>query len=429
MSVKRMRVEYLARVEGEGGLQVKVRDGQVEELTLNIFEPPRFFQGILLGRSFTEVADFTSRICGICPVAYQMCALMAIERAIGLQVSPTTRELRKLFSLSQWIQSHSLHIYLLALPDLLGFPSAVELSEADPEAVMRGLRLKQLGNDLTALIGGRAVHPVTAVVGGFTWIPSQKEMDEMRDRLLRALDDALETVRLVAGLKLPGFEHQTEYVALMDQDGYGVNQGRWISDRGLDIDAADYREHIHEFQVAHSNAMHSIRRGGGPFMVGPLARVNLGFDRLSPVAKAAAAGAGWRFPAHGSFRAIQARALELVHAIAESAAILDGIDLKDTAIPPFRPRAGEGAAMTEAPRGTLYHRYRLNDQGLVEFADIVAPTSHNLHQIEDEMRAFIPTVIDLPDDRLALECEMLVRNYDPCISCATHFLNVRIERC
>lgn len=433
MPDKRVRVDYLARLEGEGGLDIVVSGGQITELRLNVFEPPRFFEGFLTGRSYQDVPDFVSRICGICPVAHQMTSIYALEAAMGVRVTPEIRDLRKLFALSQYIQSHALHAYMLAAPDFLGYPSVIELAADHPAAAVRALKLKRLGNDLTALIGGREVHPVAAVVGGFTRAPSHAELKDIRARLEDARGDALETVKLLASIKVPEFNRQAEFAALRQDDQFAINEGRVVSDKGLDMAAADYKKCIQQTQVPHSNAYHYSVIGRESFAVGPLARLNLNFDKLLPAAQEAAKNAGLKFPYQNPFMNMAARAVELVHVVDESILVIDRLlkALPRRAAPllvEVRPRAGAGGHFTEAPRGVLYHGYRLNDKGLVEAADVVTPTAHNLKRIEDDLWQFVPQVIDKPQDEATLACEMVVRNYDPCISCATHFLRLNVVR-
>ena len=434
MQDKRVRVDYLARLEGEGGLDIVVSGGQITELRLNIFEPPRFFEGFLTGRSFKDVPDFVSRICGICPVAHQMTSIYALEAALGVKITTEIRDLRKLFALSQYIQSHSLHAYMLAAPDFLGYPSVIELAGDHLAVAGRALKLKRLGNDLTALIGGREVHPVAAVVGGFTRAPSHAELKDVRARLEDARADGVETVKLLASIKVPEFNRPpVEFAALRQDDQFAINEGRVVSDKGLDMAAADYKKCIKQTQVPHSNAYHYSVIGRESFAVGPLARLNLNFDKLLPSAKEAAKGAGLSFPYQNPFMNMAARGVELAHSIDECILTIDRLlkTLPRRAGPllvDVKPRAGVGAHFTEAPRGVLYHGYTLNGKGLVEAADVVTPTAHNLKRMEDDLWAFVPQVIDKPQEEATLLCEMVVRNYDPCISCATHFLRLNIVR-
>ena len=424
----RIKVDYLSRLEGEAALDVTILNGQITDLQLNVFEPPRFFQSFLVGRKYHELPEIVARICGICPVSYQMTALAAIEQAFAVQISEQTRKLRKLYALSQFIQSHALHIYMLAAPDFLGYESVISMASAYPEEVKRALRLKRLGNDLTALIGGREVHPVTPQIGGFSDLPSGKSLQAIAKRLAAAMEEAMDTARLIGQLSVPAVAWDLTYVALSDRQEYAVNDGRLVSNRGLDIDPADYRDYLQERHVSHANALHSAMDNGSSFLVGPLARVNLNFARLSPLAKEAAALTGVSFPTNNPFHSVAARAAELVHSIEESLQIIEELGEPRRENGGYIVRAGCGAAITEAPRGILSHSYCFNEQGVVLEADIVAPTSRNVHNIEDGLRLFIAQHLELPEDDLRLKCEMFIRNYDPCFSCSVHFLKLRVHR-
>ncbi|WP_258360762.1 Ni/Fe hydrogenase subunit alpha [Moorella sulfitireducens (nom. illeg.)] len=426
MTEKAIQVDYIARVEGEGALKIKVKDGNISELQLRIFEPPRFFQGFLVGRRYDEVPGIVSRICGICPASHQITAIQALEDALGIEVSQQTRDLRLLLALSQWIQSHTLHIYFLALPDFLGYESAIAMAKDHLATVQRALELKRLGNDLTMLVGGREVHPVTPAVGGFTSVPGRQELQAIGERLAVARADALATIDLVASLSVPSLERDTEHVALSSTGDYAVNGGRLVSTKGLNIPAWQYRSHIKERHLEHSNALHSYIEGRSSFLVGPLARVNLNLDKLTPAARKIAREIGV-FPTSNPFYSALARSIELLHSIDACLALIDGLDPRPDNVP-YTVQAGQGFAITEAPRGVLYHSYRLNNQGLIEEADIVTPTAHNVASMEEDLRVFAPGVLDLPLEEATLKCEMVIRNYDPCISCSIHFLRLEIER-
>ncbi len=423
---KQIKVDYLARVEGEGALDIKVKDGEIQSLQLRIFEPPRFFQGFLVGRKFDEVPGIVSRICGICPAAHQVTSIMALEDAMGIKVTRQTQDLRRLLALSQYIQSHTLHIYMLAAPDFLGYESVMAMAADYKPVVERALKLKRLGNDLTACIGGREVHPVTAAINGFTKVPAKKELEGFKQKLLAAKEDALETVKLVNTFPIPDFTRDCEHVALSQGSVYALNEGNLVSTKGLHISAWQYRSHIQEKQEVHSSALHSYVVGRNSFMVGPLPRVNLNFDLLSEDAKKAAAETGVSFPNFNPFYSALARAIELVDAVDQSIEIIDRLELReeDTS---FEIKGGQGFALTEAPRGTLYHSYIINEQGIVEEADIVPPTAHNVNNMEKDLWQFVPGVLDLSHEEATLRCEMVVRNYDPCISCSAHFLKLNIS--
>lgn len=424
-----VKVDYIARVEGEGALDIEVKDGRVERLLLNIYEPPRFFQGFLVGRKYDEVHEIVSRICGICPAAHQLTAIMAVEDAMGVKVSDRTVKLRRLLALAQYIQSHTLHIYMLAAPDFLGAESVIALAGSHPDAVKRALSLKRLGNDLTAAVGGREVHPVTPVVGGFTAVPTRETMIALRERLVKAMDDAFATVSLVETFSAPDLSWDAEHVAIRGEGEYPVNRGRLISNKGLNLTPREYRDFVKEKQVAHSNAMHSYVQGRGSFMVGPVPRLNLNLDNLGDAGRKALSSCGVDFPTQNPFHGATARAVELVQVIDDSIKLIDQIDWE--AAPEDRSHVvarGQGYAFTEAPRGTLYHAYRIDREGAVESADIVPPTAHNLSNIEEDLKRLLPKLLDLPEKEMTLSCEMAVRNYDPCISCSAHFLKLRVRR-
>lgn len=426
---REIKVDYLARVEGEGALDIVVEDGQITHLELRIFEPPRFFEAFLRGRGFQDAPDITARICGICPVAYQMSASQALEKALGLTTTPAIRALRRLIYCAEWIESHALHIYLLHAPDFLGYESAISMA-GEPELkplVERGLRMKKIGNELLALIGGREVHPVSPCVGGFYRAPHRRELLALKPELEWGLEAALDTVALTAGLSFPDFAPDYEFVALSHPDEYPLNEGRVVSSNGLDIAMEEFEEHFVEEHVAHSNALHAHRVGGGSYQVGPLARVNLNLDRLSPLAREAMEKSGLAFPNRNPFVSIVARSLELVHAFEEALQLIEAYERPEPSRVPASPRAGEGCHITEAPRGMLYHRYRLDEAGLIEAARIIPPTSQNLKRIEDDLWAFVPDVLALPQEEATWRCEQLIRNYDPCISCATHFLRLNVR--
>ncbi|MEO8045196.1 MAG: Ni/Fe hydrogenase subunit alpha [Spartobacteria bacterium] len=421
-------VDYLARVEGEGALRVKIKDGTVTDVQLKIFEPPRFFEAFLRGRDFREAPDLTSRICGICPIAYQMSAVHAMEDACGVRVSGPLRDLRRLIYCGEWIESHVLHIYLLHAPDFLGYESAIHMAKDHAPIVQRGLQLKKAGNEIVSTLGGRAVHPINVRVGGFFRVPTKQELAPLTEKLKWARDAALETVRWTGTLNFPDFEQDYEFVALRHPNEYPFNEGRIVSKRGLDISAREFEDHFLEEQVAHSNALHCTLKERGAYFLGPMARYSLDFDRLSTLAKDAAREAGLGPICRNPFQSIIVRAVEVLWACDEALRILENYEPPDAPAVEVTPRAGIGYGATEAPRGLLYHRYRIDEQGLIQEAKIVPPTSQNQKTIENDLRRFVPPRIDLPNDELTWQCEQAVRNYDPCISCATHFLKLKVER-
>jgi coenzyme F420-reducing hydrogenase alpha subunit len=425
-----LHVGTLARVEGEGAMHIAYRDGEVADVQLRIYEPPRFYEAFLRGRAYTEPPDITARICGICPVAYQMSSCWAIEDACGVAVTDQIRALRRLLYCGEWIESHALHVYLLHAPDFLGYDGAVEMAADHPAVVERGLRLKKAGNRLMEVVGGRSIHPVNVRVGGFYRFPTVEELRAIRPDLERALEDALETVRLVAGFEFPDFEQPYEYLALRPETGYPIETGSVVSTSGADFAVRDFATRIEEVHVPHSNALHSKLDGGvrGPYAVGPLARYTLNADRLSPPAREAAAAAGLGATCRNPFRSIVVRAVELVEACHEALRIVDAWTGGGDAHVPVPARAGEGYGASEAPRGVLFHRYVLDAAGIIQDAQIVPPTSQNQASVETDLRSMVGAWADLDEHALQHRCEHAIRNYDPCISCATHFLDLTVER-
>ena len=418
----------LTRVEGEGSLRLKVRNGVVEQAHLEIFEAPRYFERLVVGRTPDEVIDIVARICGICPVAYQMTAVHAFEHGLGIEIDPAVRALRRLLYCGEWIESHALHVYLLHLPDFMGYPSALDMAHDHRAAVEAGLTLKRAGNQLVELIGGRAIHPVSVRVGGFSRSFRRTEIVALRETLTAALEIALQTVDLVAGLDTPEFQRDGRLVALRHPDEYPMNEGRIVSSDGLDLALTDWRSEFAEQQVPWSNALQSRGRDGRPYLLGPSSRITLAGDQLHPTAAAALAKTGLAGEiARNPYRSIVARAVELVDASAEALDIIEAYQPPAEAATRWRPGPCSAAWATEAPRGLIFHAYELDDQGLVAHAQIVPPTSQNQAAIEADLAAFAPRVLHLSHDEATLRIEQLVRSYDPCISCATHFLDLRVE--
>jgi coenzyme F420-reducing hydrogenase alpha subunit len=424
--LRTFQVDELSRVEGEGALELVLDGDEIRDLKFRIFESPRFFEAFLRGREYTEAPDITARICGICPVAYQTSAINAMERILDLRVSPEIRDLRRLLYMAEWIESHSLHIYLLHAPDFLGYPSGVAMAVAFPDEVRDGLRLKRIGNDLMARIGGREIHPVNPKVGGFHRTPTPEELRAVAPDLEWALEAALRTVTLVSTFPFPELDLDYEFVALSDPDEYAVLDGRIRSSLGIDASVEEFNDIFVEEHVPWSNALHARVRDRGSYHVGPIARFNLNREQLHPVALNAARGIE---PVVGNpFRSIVVRAVEMVHACATSLDILRRYERPE--IPAFTApiRAGEGHGASEAPRGMLYHRYRIDDAGIITDAQIVPPTSQNQLRIEEDLRNLIPTIVGLSDAEMQHRLEQAIRNYDPCISCATHFLDFTVRR-
>lgn len=427
MSNRTLKVDVLARVEGEGALHVKLKGDEVTDVKFKIYEPPRFFESFLIGRAYTEAPDITARICGICPVAYLLGASQAMEAACGATVSPAIRDLRRLMYCGEWIESHALHIYLLHAPDFLGLPDAIQLAASHPDLVRRGLRLKKIGNHLMRVIGGREVHPINLRVGGFYSAPAREDLLALEGDLEWGLEAALETARLVAGFEFPSFERDYLFVALRHPDRYAIEEGRLVSSDGLDIAVSEFEDHFTEDQVRHSTSLTGAFRGR-PYHVGPLARYSLNFEQLTPEAARIARELGLEPPVCNPFRSIAVRAVELVVAFEEALRLVRSYEPPHPPAVPVSPRAGRGTGCTEAPRGICYHRYTIDENGAITSARIQSPTCQNHPSIEGDLWAFAQENAALPDDELQWKLEQAIRNYDPCISCATHALRVRVSR-
>jgi sulfhydrogenase subunit alpha len=423
-----IEVKYLARVEGEGGLRIRFDGKRPKSVELRIFEPPRFFEALLRGRSYQEAPDITARICGICPVAYQMSACQAIEDAIGVSVQGTLASLRRLLYCGEWIESHALHLFLLHLPDFLGYPDALTLAQKHGPLVRAGLSIKKAGNTLVAALGGREVHPINVKIGGFYRAPSRTELERLVAELESAREAMGEALEFMGTLDFPSFERDYEFVALSSDREYAMCEGRLISSKGLSCDVHEYEQHFEERQVPHSTALHSVRREGGAYVCGPLARFNLSFDRLRPRAQAAARSVGLSVPCRNPYRSLLVRGVEVVQALDDALAIITNYAEPEQSALPAPPRAGSGQGCSEAPRGLLYHRYTLAADGSITDARIVPPTSQNQLSIEQDLFELATLLAELPHREATARAEHAVRNYDPCISCSTHFLRLEIER-
>jgi len=429
MANKTIKVDVLARVEGEGAFKVVVDKGRVVSAEFRIFEPPRFFEALLRGRQYAEAPDITARICGICPVAYQMSSVHAMEAAFGVRVDGQLRALRRLLYCGEWIESHVLHAAMLHAPDFLGFNGAFDMTAAGHgDAVRLALELKKAGNAIVAFLGGREVHPINVRVGGFYKVPTRRSLAPLRETLLRARDLANTFVDWTASFDFPKKERDYTFVSLRHESEYPMNSGRIASSRGLEIPASDYNQQFREEHVARSNALHGYMTDGEAYLCGPLARYNLNRERLSEIALEAARRAGLGETCRNPFMSIIVRAVETLYAVDEALRIIDAYEEPEAPFIKVEPRAGEGMAATEAPRGLLYHRYRLEADGAIAEAQIVPPTSQNQPTIEADLMSFIGDILDRPEDEIRHLCEQTIRNYDPCISCATHFLKLDIER-
>src|SRR5439155_14090675 len=361
----------------------------VTDVGQKIYEPPRFFEALLVGRGYTEVPDITARVCGICPVAYQMSACAAVEDACRSTVDGPLADLRRLLYCGEWIESHALHIYLLHAPDFLGYAGAVEMARDHRAIVERGLAIKKAGNELLTLLGGRAIHPVNVKVGGFYRVPAREELRRLVAPLRRARDDALSTVEWVAGFEYPDFAHDHELLALVEPGRYAIETGTPTTDRGLTFAVRAFEEHVIEEQVPHSTALHARLAGRGRYLTGPTARFALSQQWLSPLAREAADAAGLGTDCRNPFRSIAVRAVGLVYAVDEALRLIEGYEPPARPAVEVPPRAGAGCGATEAPRGVLFHRYALAAAGAITAARVVPPTSQNQACIEDGLGRFV----------------------------------------
>jgi coenzyme F420-reducing hydrogenase alpha subunit len=426
--MKTIKVDYLARVEGEGAVRIRFRGDQVRDVQVRIFEPPRFFEAFLRGRSYAEVPDITARICGICPVAYQMSSCAAMEDALGIEVGPAIAALRRLFYCGEWIESHALHMFFLHAPDFLGYPDATAMAREHREVVLDGLAIKKAGNAIVRAIGGREIHPINPRVGGFHSLPPRAALRELIPALEKARQAALGALEWMGRLNYPDYQCDHEFVAVNAGGEYPFIGDRLISNRGLDISVRDYDRHFEERQVPHSNALHSRLSQRGAYLCGPLARFNLHFDKLSAAAREAARRAGLTPPCLNPFKSIMVRAVEVAFALEEAIALIEAYDGIGEPFVPAQVVSSIGYGVSEAPRGMLYHRYRIDDAGIIRDAAIVPPTSQNLASIEEDLKRLAPQMIGMTHPDATHLAEQTVRNYDPCISCATHFLKLTLER-
>ncbi len=426
-----INIENITRVEGHGNIVVTVREGNIVELRLEITESPRFFEAMVVGRAWSEVQAICCRICGICSIAHSNAALRAVEGALGITPSEQTALLRRLIHYGEVLQSHLLHCYFLAAPDFCGAPSIVPMIETHREVVERGLRLKRLANDICRAVGGRHVHPITMAVNGFTKLPELEELRALRERLEEARGDVQATVEFFAQAELPQFAREdAKFLSLRAEGQYALVEGEIATSDGRRAPVESYQELVREYVVEHSTAKHAgLGSEDVPYAVGALARVNINYDLLHPKAKQAAEALGVAPPCGNPFMNTRAQVVEVVHCVEEAIALLGelerrGLAAEETAV---EVRGGRGVGAVEAPRGTLFYDVEVGDDGLVSRANLIIPTNQNLHSIEADMRALVPQILTRGEDEVAHTLEMLVRAYDPCISCATHLVEVHFE--
>lgn len=424
--VRKFSVGALTRVEGEGALEIHLRGSQVERVELRIYEPPRFFETLLRGRDLREVPDIVARICGICPVAYQMSACQALEKALGMTLPPEISQLRRLLYCGEWIESHSLHMIMLHAPDFLGFENSLEMAREHPDLFESGLRIRKLGNDLLTILGGRAIHPINIAVGGFYRTPSADRLRGLLPEIAWAKGKLPELLRQMADWKFPVFEQDYQFVSLYEPHEYPLNTGRVAASDGLLIPIEDYEKHFREIHQPHSTALQSLRVPNlTTYLVGPLARLHLCRSQLTPAAADLANELLGPGPLKNNALSLLVRGIEVLFAIETAETLIR--NYRDHGFPcrvEIPRRGGSGCHATEAPRGLLYHRYEVDEQGRISAATIIPPTSQNQAQIESDLRALVPTLLSASDAEATRACENLIRHYDPCISCATHFLRL-----
>lgn len=423
-----INVPILARVEGEAALLLTIENQAIHSLQLKIYEPPRLFEKFLETRSYNEVVDIVARICGICPVAYQMSAVQAIENCFGIDPGPWVREMRRLFYCGEWIESHSLHIHLLAAPDFLGFKTAPEMAKKFPKEVRRGLRLQAFGNELIKLFGGRSVHPIGACVGGFYHAPSKSLTSELLRQAKERIKDCEELIAWLAKLPLPKQTEDFISVSLYHPSEYPIYEGNIVSNQGLNITIDQFANLFTEYQVPYSTALH-CKLSGSTYLVGPLARINNCFGHLPPRLHLLLQNLKINFPSKNMFYSIIARAVEIYYAIFEAIRILENYTYPIKSAQSYIVKSGSGYGCTEAPRGMLWQHYQIDEQGKIKYARIVPPTSQNQARIEEDLvNSLNKFGLDKSEDDLCLYSEMIIRNYDPCISCSTHFLSLKSKQ-
>lgn len=423
---KRIDVHHVTRVEGHGNIVVEVTDSQLKECRFDVIESPRFFEAMLRGRPYEEASHITSRICGICATGHATASLRASEHALGIEITEQSMLLRKLTFHGELLDSHILHVYMLVAPDFLGVGSVIPLATTHRDIVLRALRMKKLSGDLCAAVTGRHTHPIAMTVGGFTHFPSPSELRALRQRLVDSRADVDATVELFASLPFPQFTRDTEYISLKKPGEYALINGEIASSDGGVTSAADYRSVTNEYMVPHSTAKFT-RNKRESYMVGALARFNNNYEYLHPRAKEAAARLGMAPKVTNPYLNSAAQVVEIVHCTEDSIEIIDqllthGIQ-HEQPVPPSRT-AGEGVGLAEVPRGLLIHNYVIGEDGKMVSANCIIPTNQNIANLEADMRKLVPEILTKPVEAMRLDLEMLVRAYDPCISCSVHVLRL-----
>ncbi|MDD5585600.1 MAG: Ni/Fe hydrogenase subunit alpha [Alphaproteobacteria bacterium] len=425
-----IKVDELSRVEGEGALYVHVKDNVVQDIKFRIFEPPRFFEAFLRGRSYMDAPDITARICGICPMAYLMGAQQAMEQALGIVIPDSIRNLRRLMYCGEWIESHVLHAAMLHAPDFLGLDDALQLAAKNPAAVEKALKLKKIGNDILEVIGGgRSIHPVNTRVGGFYKSPSKSQIHALIEPLKWGIDAAVEITRLFGTFDFPDYNYDYHSVSLRHPDEYAIVEGNIVSSHGIDIPVSRFHDHFKETHVEHSTALHgSIKGDPQPYLVGPIARYNNNFKQLTKLSRQVAKEVGLGPVCTNPYQSLLVRMVETIYSCEEALRLAKAYEVPERPFVEAKPKASEGMGCTEAPRGICVHYYKLDDKGMIQKAIITPPTAQNQPQIERDLLGVVEKNLKLDDEALKWRCEQTIRNYDPCISCSTHFLNLTMVR-
>jgi coenzyme F420-reducing hydrogenase alpha subunit len=423
-----VNVHYVTRIEGHGNLILNAKDGKIEKLLWEVPESPRFFEAMLVGRHYDDVHHIASRICGICSIAHTTASIQATEAAFGIQPSEQTIMLRKLLYDAEMLESHVLHTLFLAAPDFLGVDSVIPLASTHKDVVVLALRLKRLAYNLAEVLAGRKTHPLSCQVGGFAKLPDLNELKALRKRLVDAYTDLDIVLGLFKTLKIPDFVRQTEYIALRDAKEYAFISGQIASSDAPAVSINDYLGVTNEFCVPTSTAKYTKNKRDS-YMVGSLARFNLNFKQLSPRAKKVAKELGITAPCYNPYMITVAQLVETYHVLDDSIGLIDQILQKGLKEEPNKVKAkvGRGVGAVEAPRGILFHEYTYDDKGLITKANCIIPTNQNHNNIQKDLEALVPKILDKPQEEIRLMMEMLVRAYDPCVSCSTHSLNVTFK--
>jgi len=423
-----IKVQHLARVEGEGGVWVKIKDGKIEYVEVNIFEPPRFFEAFLRGRSYLEAPDLTARICGICPLAYVMAASRAMEKILGIQLSEETDKLRKIAFYGEWIESHVLHFMFLHAPDFLGQHSIFDIAKENPQAVKDAVGLRKWGNRAIEIVGGRPVHPVGFRVGGLHRIIKKEELLPLLKNFNEVEKMARNLLEFVVNLPIPEIEYDLVLMSLKGDREYPILKGVVANNLGGEFPEDDLEKNITVEQKIYSNALHYRLKNGRPYITGPIARFNLNYDLLAPEVKDILEKAGYKAPLKNTYQSIVARAAETYHAVLEIKKLIESYSEPPQPYIEAEVRAGKGAAISEAPRGMLYHYYEVDENGKIVYANIIPPTAQNYAAMEEDIIKVQDLIVNAPREKAQRVVEMTIRNYDPCISCSVHAIKLKILR-